>query len=241
VARRCVFCGGSGLTLEHVIPQWLSRHVLEVTGGNGFSVSGAIMRGRRRVPIIDAQVKRACESCNTGWMHDLEEDCREAIAAMIDGVTVDMGPRGQTQLGRWAIKTAAMVEFTTPARTFSGADRAELRGGSVPDGHTVLLARYAGSRMTGGRISYAPLVYEEAAGSTTLYAFTMQVAQFVVQVIGSGKVGGFVLDVVGHGAVEREAAIRIVPGDTPLAYWPPRFVLDDSNYELFEKLPLPKS
>ncbi len=159
----------------------------------------------------------------------------------MDGTSVDMAPDGQALLGRWALKTAAMVEFTTPARTFSADDRAELRAGIIPDGHSVFLARYGGFRAKGGgRISYSPLIYTEPMGSTTLYALTLQVAHFVFQVIGSGKAGGFVLDVVDHGGVEKEAAVRIVPGDSGLVSWPPKFALDDRSYELFEKLPLPK-
>jgi hypothetical protein len=241
VARRCAFCGESPVTQEHVIPLWLSRHLRSATGGDGFAVRGAMMRGPRHVPLVDAQVKRACEDCNTGWMHDLEEACRDALTSMMDGISVDMAPNGQALIGRWAIKTAAMVEFTSSARTFLPDDLAALRSGITPDGHAVFLARYGGQRLrAGGRISYAPLSYTEPIGRTTLYAFTMQVAHLVIQAVGSGKAGGFIVDMVGHGAVEKEAAVRIVPGDSSLVSWPPRFALDDRNHELFEKIPLPK-
>ena len=36
--------------------------------------------------------------------------CLEAVAAMIDGVNVEIGPRGQQLIARWALKTAAMVD-----------------------------------------------------------------------------------------------------------------------------------
>jgi hypothetical protein len=64
-----------------VIPRWLSRHLLARSGGDGFNVTGLMMHGPRHVPLIDAQVRRVCEACNTGWMHVLEEANREAVAA----------------------------------------------------------------------------------------------------------------------------------------------------------------
>jgi hypothetical protein len=76
---RCIFCGGRGLTKEHVWPKWL-RGALDpsiTTPRHFYSTSGF---GRRRSythrsgSIESRRMRIVCERCNTGWMSRLQNN-----------------------------------------------------------------------------------------------------------------------------------------------------------------------
>lgn len=237
MARKCAFCKSEGVTLEHVIPQWVSRRILNATGGTGFRVGDNLrMPKGRQSNIIDHQVRRVCEKCNGGWMHHLETEAQPILSAMMDGYEVTMYRSEQTTVAKWALKTAMMVEFLTPARQFAQEDRTYLAERSeIPDGHTVFLAVFTGQA---GFASYAPLRYGTSLGETTLSASTFGIDHLICQVIGSGKVGGWVIDVE-HDAANLEAAIQVWPIIDDVVGWPPKFVLDETQLAAFVRMPLP--
>jgi hypothetical protein len=194
----------------------------------------------RNVAAIDYQVKRVCHPCNTGWMSVLEQHAQAVLEPMISGQVRDLSASDQEIVARWAVKTAMTFEFTTPARQFSPTDRREISMGQIPEGHSVYLASCLPDRV-GGHCSYAPLRVESDLGYTTAYALTLAVDHLVFQVIGSGKVGNFLIETSEHGAVELGAAIQVWPSSVDSVRWPPPRVLDEIQFEHFVQIPLPKA
>ena len=70
--RVCSYCGGDGLTKEHVWPKWLSNS-LKTSGDDwGHVIRGdaAVLREWRSSPFT-MTVKYVCRNCNSGWMSKL--------------------------------------------------------------------------------------------------------------------------------------------------------------------------
>ncbi len=117
--RKCLFCGGSDLTREHVWPQWIwklyhakpqkNRYTVKTTGTGKKQVI-------RKASTIDLKVRIACEACNNGWMSRLENEiAKPALASYIIS-----GERSRTisdneevAFVAWAMKTAFVLDFTT--------------------------------------------------------------------------------------------------------------------------------
>src|SRR5262245_15281157 len=92
--RRCIFCGGTLLTKEHVFPRWLRKHVqIDVPynlhiGTFGMHVDGKAIWGerkdRRRPGDVRSQKLRVvCTACNNRWMSGLQLACKPILLSFI--------------------------------------------------------------------------------------------------------------------------------------------------------------
>ncbi|MFD8472057.1 hypothetical protein ACFV2E_08370 [Streptomyces globisporus] len=112
MAKVCVFCGGTPLTKEHVLPRWLKvaldpsvrrfRYIRLSDGG--FQ--------RHDAPPLNDQVKVVCSGCNSGWMNQLEEGVRHFLPALIQGKPCVLDARSQRALAAWTLKTLLMFQYT---------------------------------------------------------------------------------------------------------------------------------
>src|ERR1043165_4008384 len=111
--RRCVFCDGKDLTLEHAWPDWICKLVttaeLEVVGPRV-----------KRWPAtkIGIKVRQVCEGCNNGWMADMEKETKPILMPMLVGPQshIQLTVPDQEKLAIWAYKTALMVGLIGPVR-----------------------------------------------------------------------------------------------------------------------------
>ncbi|MGH2922380.1 MAG: hypothetical protein ACRDKU_09965, partial [Gaiellaceae bacterium] len=63
---------------------------------------------------LDMKVRRVCESCNNGWMSELEKAAQPVLLPLIEGKSKKLVPVEQEVVAVWAIKTALMCEFLYP-------------------------------------------------------------------------------------------------------------------------------
>ncbi len=112
IKRRCVFCGGEGVTREHVWPQWLIELLAERYTDTSVTITWGKDR-ERTARELDATVKRVCAPCNTGWMAALEGRAKPILVPMIMGenLPITLVPLSQRILANWALKTALMLDF----------------------------------------------------------------------------------------------------------------------------------
>ena len=122
-SRVCVFCGGSGLTKEHVWPQWLNA-LPEVHGpdpqphvrrphvvlgmtrdpATGFPVHHPEQRGTEQPPW-DLQVRVVCGRCNSGWMAARERRIKPLLRPFFDEAeTFRIRAPELTRLAAWAVR-----------------------------------------------------------------------------------------------------------------------------------------
>jgi hypothetical protein len=179
-SRACAFCGGSGLTREHVWPRWLNA-LPEVHGDDptphvrrphvvlgmtrdpvtGFPIHHPETRGVEQPPW-DLQVRVVCGKCNSGWMADRESRIKPLLQRFfrVDR-SCKLGRKELTHLAAWAVKTAMMFEFCQPLGVaFSDIQRSRVMSTERPPGGVeVFMARYVENqymvlRHYGGELQY---------------------------------------------------------------------------------------
>lgn len=120
-----MFCGGTPLSREHVYPQWLSNVLPEQLSYRGQSTEvvhfvdnedGEQPLSTREVHqrFTDAVVKRACKTCNSGWMNDLETGSRRVLTKMMRGERCEIDFEDAKRLAAWTAKTCLMAQYTHP-------------------------------------------------------------------------------------------------------------------------------
>jgi hypothetical protein len=133
---RCIFCGGHGLTKEHVWPKWL-RSVLDpslTTRRHFCSTSGL---GRRRTfthqsgTIESRRLRIVCERCNTGWMSRLQNNAKSRLLPLIRGQHVSLTEADHKILAAWSMMFAMIIEFFDPA-TLATTQRERMEFSRIP-------------------------------------------------------------------------------------------------------------
>lgn len=154
--RLCGFCGGPGVSKEHVWPDWLRKVILEsrVTGGMKL-FRAEIERGGKtnhfKSASLEIQVGMPCKSCNNRWMSALENDVQSFVTGMVSrGEKTLLDADRLRALVRWIVKIAMVYEFTAAAtepRYFSGAERLAFKERlELPLNLWIWAARYDGVR-----------------------------------------------------------------------------------------------
>jgi hypothetical protein len=148
MARRCIFCGRSDLTREHILAQWINgvlpgegTHVAHVEVGEG-TLSRANLTHR-----LDHVIKQVCRPCNQGWMADLEGNVQPLLTPMIQGNGTKLSSRQQAIVARWAVKTSTLMGLVDkPPRPFTSDHFRWLAGQQDPPPNAYVgIAAYGGS------------------------------------------------------------------------------------------------
>jgi len=182
MTRQCVFCGGTPLTREHVMPQWLTNVLPEQARFRGQdqqvilqppgSDRSRIMLPHREVkePFNGMTVKAVCKSCNGGWMSGLEEATRPLLSRLIRGEPELLNKEDAIAVASWTVKTALMAQLTgvEGAGAMSSAYHAFYRD-RVPAKNSVVWAGGIGSEEWALRCELvgALIVTDEDNGSVT--------------------------------------------------------------------------
>jgi hypothetical protein len=165
-ARRCVFCGSSPLTQEHVWPAWISG---VLPPGLQFRVSRTetdpSTEEKRQIgrawstEALDLKVKRVCEDCNSGWMSRIEEATKPLLTPLILGESITASQDERKLLATWALLRVIMAEYTGPRQiSVPDAHRRWIFKEKQPPRHGVYVwvAGYAGDD-SAGFYSHAPI------------------------------------------------------------------------------------
>src|SRR4051812_224091 len=92
-ARRCLFCGGAGLSREHIIARWIGR-ALDSTLPAGATAKYHHHSENPQIsigPLHKAAggpafyTRAFCVTCNNGWMANLEEGVHPLLEPMLGG------------------------------------------------------------------------------------------------------------------------------------------------------------
>ncbi len=111
--RKCVFCGREGASREHVWKRSWFGEVLP-TADEGEWVHSYEEGDDARIwhnRELDVVVKGPCESCNNGWMNELDDAARPLVDPMILAQHVQLSPANQALLATWTAKIAMMLDL----------------------------------------------------------------------------------------------------------------------------------
>jgi hypothetical protein len=165
-AGRCIFCGGFGLSKEHVLPDWLQEifpraptdtHTLG--SYDWIKIPGhvaPIQNTRRKQGQAGARkVRVVCEkNCNGGWLSRLEGALKPLLKDLVYGNSRVLTVADQRLLATWIAKTAMTAEYVQPEQVaISQATRTRFYETQEPPGHwTIWIAYYVGKEWQAGNI-----------------------------------------------------------------------------------------
>jgi len=106
VNGRCIFCGNSPLTGEHLFPKWLKSVEAKMVPPHG---TKTVYRASSGGPHIfnnwdgspNVKIHAVCKACNEGWMHEIEVTARPILEPMILGDKVVLSPEDQLVVATW--------------------------------------------------------------------------------------------------------------------------------------------
>jgi len=231
--KTCGFCGGPGVTKQHLWPDWLRKAILDSQGGGKGKKSGAANeRGgktkRPKTDKLDTTVVMPCTACTNGWMSALEFDVKLFLAPMVaPGEKTILNEVRRLALVRWAVKTAMLYEYTgTEDRYFSDAERRAFKERfEIPENVWIWAARYEGSTPVQGLQRRAR---EREHPTPAAYCLTIATGCLILQVFGfrkaSGKLGMYAA------FTPKEALIKLwPPTKVGRLDWPPQRIINDDE------------
>lgn len=163
---RCIFCGGFGLTKEHVLPDWLraifprlptDTHTLGAIDWVALPTVGLVplpSHSSAQGQVGSKKVKVVCKSCNNGWMSRLEETAKPLVEELLHGHHQTLREIDQRLLATWITKTAMTAEFIRPTEVaIPKNDRQWLQQHLEPPAHWSIWAdAYLGTKWQAGVI-----------------------------------------------------------------------------------------
>jgi hypothetical protein len=115
--NRCIFCGRTSLTHEHMYPNWLRNYIPRVIK-NYTSMSAVIhpthSEPRRRTIAGDPHSKRlhvVCAKCNNEWMSRLQSDAKPHLLPLILGQATGLDTKAQQTIAAWIAMSVMVGEF----------------------------------------------------------------------------------------------------------------------------------
>jgi hypothetical protein len=122
---KCIFCGGSGLSKEHVWPLWARDLLPRRIGGTHVKGEVTSVRGNphktaeRKLKnfegnVTTIQLRRVCGRCNNGWMSKLETQAKPILSPLILGQPSILSADSQRVIATWIVMKFMITEFYNP-------------------------------------------------------------------------------------------------------------------------------
>lgn len=117
---RCIFCGGFGLSKEHVLPNWLRQKFPRLpTDTHTFGVlshpdgqAPTIHRKRGQGQLGSKKVRVVCKKCNNGWLAEMEDVTKPILDPLVSpGFRQTLSVKEQETLATWIAKTTMTAEY----------------------------------------------------------------------------------------------------------------------------------
>jgi hypothetical protein len=205
-------------------------------------VTGRLTAGSQwEAPVLRQKAKQVCPTCNHGWMSRLEKATAPVMKPLILGQQQLLSPAEQVRLARWAVKTAATLEFAYHGETdifVSQAERDWLREKQTPPKTThVWLAAHDGDLLGFHRsLGFTERVSSRLAGphptgrELKSYSATIAVAHFVMKVFGNAPSDQVTVELPG---VPGDLVLKVWPASRRALIWPPPLALDTNGLFAF--------
>jgi hypothetical protein len=109
---QCIFCGGSGLTAEHLFPDWLKKFECFKRGPHDKHTYVVV----QRKPIFkeatmtrhghsgSRKLRRLCNTCNNGWVSQMDNAVKPFLPSLFQGEWSTVNEAEQAILAKWLTK-----------------------------------------------------------------------------------------------------------------------------------------
>jgi hypothetical protein len=136
--RMCIFCGGKGLSEQHVLPAWLLRTFPEnIEGYTQMPTTISLRDGNiyidstkwkyQQGALGNARLKIVCKKCNNEWMSAIEAHAKEYMMQLINHTSIRITDDIKTKLSAWVMLMTIMYEYTQlSTKTIKREDRLHL-------------------------------------------------------------------------------------------------------------------
>lgn len=175
--------------------------------------------------VASHKLRAVCESCNGGWMSDLEGSVRPLIEPTIQGYSASFTPDQQITIATWATLKSMVFEYVwTDTPVFTAGDRQVLMAQDRPPASVQV--RLAAVESNGYPLRALGKGCEVQDKGDKALCLTMTVGCLVAQVFGGPGAGDHRFEPVG---VTRKDFIGIYPPQMRTVQWPPASALNDAS------------
>jgi hypothetical protein len=242
----CLFCGRTGaevkITKEHVFGDW-TKDVLPEQGRLRFyrgvtqdPITGHVSRTTYEVPEPhhQTQLRRFCESCNGGWMNNLEAGVQPLAPSLFGALPSKYTTDDAVAIAAWISKSAMVRDAMDPieSRAVSVAHRRWMNVHHLPaPGTWVWIACMSSLDGRPPASRHRRLIVEQPGGIgdnpyANTYITTFGFDRLVLFVLGTRVTKGVVIQ--DPEALLPQAVFRLWPYPAPFT-WPPRSTLSDQQ------------
>lgn len=154
---KCVFCGGTGVTKEHIWADWIKNVIpgsptnTQITSYQMPDYSTktlyVVPAAKERQGRLDQRkIRNVCGGFNNGWMGRIVERAKPFVERMIQGMMVELDGGSQRDLATWIAIATTMGEFMDVSTAAIPPDdrRIVLTTEAPPEQWTIFLGRYSG-------------------------------------------------------------------------------------------------
>lgn len=224
-----MFCGETRRTVEHLIPEWLSKLIAREFGnGDPIDVtyrftdrSGDVTERSYGSMRAQVKVRQVCQRCNGGWMSRMESAAKPIMTPMVTGQRTRLELEQQVVLSHWAAKTVVMIQqFESSAVVFGEGDIAEVANGSAPRGFHIRLGfRPEFREPIDILVSSAHVISVAEAAAARSAGQSLRVGE-PNNFLATFAFGGLAVAVAGGPGIRRDER-WVTGGEQPLMIWPP--------------------
>ena len=140
---RCIFCGGQGLSGEHLWSKWMAPFVPKTPHDQSMeawhkftprmeAVSATYKSARGHTTT--RKLRRVCRKCNNGWMSFLDNAARPLLLPMMSGASVSLRRADQELIARWIMMKCMVFENNDRADAVTTAEQRQefMRSRTIP-------------------------------------------------------------------------------------------------------------
>jgi hypothetical protein len=248
---KCMFCGSSGLSKEHIWPRWTHKLVpverglysrVRWQGTAAEDKRQVISTTKRQGTAMDIQIRSVCRKCNSGWMGAIETASEPTLTPLLRGEPCVLDEHAQRTLATWLTLKIMVAETSNalPDRVTPVAHHKFLmENREPPQGWFIWVAAHESKRWMARYIRQAanlPVVVTSAEPSHFGDRSSSNNAQFVL--LGIGHLLAVAINTtVANLGIEPPLDIRVVSKRIwPLAehnfLWPPSVPLDTDGVDV---------
>src|SRR5579863_3278397 len=170
---RCIFCGGFGLTKEHLFADWLRDYIPREMRSHVSRVALIDPPSKRQVAeqrhngdFHSRRIRCVCGTCNNGWMSRLQNSAKPLLAPFLLGDPTTLHKRAQRVVATWTAMTVMVGEYASrECIAIPQTDRDFLMGERQPPPHwRIWIGAHSCQEFPLYSHNVLPLAYEKPEG-----------------------------------------------------------------------------